>query len=66
MLRPKALTEVLGQVNTPNTKGGALLFSRDGLFICTLFDEIYEYFLKYIIEMKRWWRKSVVKARVKL
>ncbi|VDO26128.1 unnamed protein product [Onchocerca flexuosa] len=29
MLKPKALTEVLGQVNTPNTKSSALLLNRE-------------------------------------
>ncbi|VDO22293.1 unnamed protein product [Brugia timori] len=33
MLKPKALTEVLGQVNTPNTKSGALLLNREGLLL---------------------------------
>lgn len=30
MLKPRALTEVLGQVNTPDTKGAALLLNREG------------------------------------
>lgn len=33
MLKPKALTEVLGQVNSPNQKGGALLLNREGLLL---------------------------------
>ncbi|VDN22273.1 unnamed protein product [Gongylonema pulchrum] len=33
MLKPKALTEVLGQVNTPNTSGGALLLNNEGLLL---------------------------------